>query len=89
MPFIDLFIFTLVICEDWRSATIYGRFMGRFSGEFRVSYFPLIDRVNGVIIYMQTFRHAHWLRARQLIPNIAENCARRVTSLGRTICNSL
>ena len=63
--------------------------MGRFSGEFRVSYFPLIDRVNGVIIYMQKFRHAHWLRARQLIPNIAESwnffsvksCARRVTSL--------
>ena len=41
--------------------------MGGFSGEFRVSYFPLIDRVNGLIIYMQKFRHAYWLRARQLI----------------------
>ena len=39
--------------------------MGEFSGEFRVSYFPLIDRVNGLIIYMQKFR--------QLIPNIAES----------------
>ena len=47
--------------------------MGRFSGELRVSYFPLIDRVNGLIIYMQKFRHAHWLRARQLIPNFAES----------------
>ena len=47
--------------------------MGGFSGELRVSYFPLIDRVDGLIIYMQKFRHAHWLRARQLIPIIAES----------------
>ena len=39
--------------------------MGEFRGEFRVSYFPLIDRVNGLIIYMQKFG--------QLIPNIAES----------------
>ena len=67
--------------------------MGGFSGELRVSYFPLIDRVNGLIIYMQKFRHAHWLRARQLIPNIAESWKKlrqkSYESLARTIYNSL
>ena len=59
--------------------------MGGFSGELRVSYFPLIDRVNGLIIYMQKFR--------QLIPNIAESWKKlrqeSYESLGRTIYNSL
>ena len=67
--------------------------MGEFRGEFRVSYFPLIDRVNGLIIYMQKFRHANWLRARQLIPSIAESWKKlrqkSYESLGRTIYNSL
>lgn len=59
--------------------------MGGFSGEFRVSCFPLIDRVNGLIIYMQKFR--------QLIPNIAESWKKlrqeSYESLGRTIYDSL
>ena len=37
-------------------------------------YFVLLLFVfYGVIIYMQKFQHAHWLRARQLIPNSAES----------------
>ena len=29
--------------------------------------------ISHIIIYMQKFQHAHWLRTRQLIPNSAES----------------
>ena len=29
--------------------------------------------IHELIIYMQKFQHAHWLRTRQLIPNSAES----------------
>ena len=35
--------------------------------------FETTRMISDLIIYMQKFQHAHWLRTRQLIPNSAES----------------